>query len=128
MVSTLALPNTHSEKLLEFIRILLPTENNIPNSFYVINKMFTTNLVKEYKLCHICKKQLANNKCPSETCLSNSQNAHLNIRKSIKIVTADIKTQLNSIIKTNLDNINKYKSMLTIYNSNIKLKFYSKLF
>ena len=112
MVSILALPDTHSDKLLEFIRMIIPVDNDLPSSFGIIKKKFTKNSTKEFKLCHICKRELINKTCPSAFCITNSYTPKFNISKSIKVVTADIHTQIHTVIQSNLDTLNRYNSML----------------
>lgn len=45
MVDHLAIAETHKDVVLEFIRLLMPPDNNIPNSYNLIKKFaFGTNL------------------------------------------------------------------------------------
>ena len=65
------LPATQCEDLLEFIRIIIPEDNHMPDSYYKINKSFYKSKVIEFKLCSICQKELnSKKKCPSQTCVS----------------------------------------------------------
>ena len=82
---------------------MVPLDNNLPNSFHIMKKMFTKNSIKEFTLCHICKKQMLHNKCPSDSCLSNSYSRNINSKKSIKVVSADVSSQIHLVITANHD-------------------------
>lgn len=104
------LPSAQCEDLLEFLRILIPNENNMPESFYKINKSFYKSKVIEFRLCSICLKQLnSNKKCPSQTCVSNMSLYSL---RPIKIFILDINKQITFILENNytaiLNNLGKF--------------------
>ena len=103
MVIKLALPHSHCSLLLEFIRLILPIDNNLPDSYYKIKNLnFKTN-VSQFALCKICEVVLdKNKKCPSETCSSH----RIIIKKNIKVLCSNISNQLITILSLH------YKSML----------------
>jgi hypothetical protein len=109
LLNKLSLPETHSEALFEFIKLILPTSNHVSESYYKYKKSFKNTLVKEHKLCHICKMKFVNNKCPSESCCSNREEKKINIKKSIKVIEADIETQIRTILTNHFNTIVKYK-------------------
>jgi hypothetical protein len=104
------LPATQCEDLLEFIRVLIPSENNLPESYYRINNSFHKSEVTEFRLCSICQEQLnSKKKCPSVTCISNMS---LHSLKPIKVFILDINKQITFILENNyqsiLNNLGKY--------------------
>ena len=109
MTAQLNLPESHSEQIFEFIRTILPSDSCQPISYYLFKKLFEYDLIKEIKLCHICQSELNKDKnCPTESCASKRMDKIQNLKKSIKIVTADTKIQLEIIIKNNYDSIVKH--------------------
>ena len=103
-------PATQCEDLLEFLRVLIPNENNMPESYFRINSLFHKSKVIEFRLCSICQEQLnAKKKCPSKTCISNMS---LHSLKPIKVFILDINKQITFILENNyqsiLNNLGKY--------------------
>jgi len=112
-MNKLNLAETHSELLFEFIKIILPENANLADTYYKFKKSFKYDLISETKLCHICHKELKNKICPSKTCISNN-NAKQAIPKSVKIIIADIKQQLDIILTNHYQTIVEYKSILNL--------------
>lgn len=83
------------------------------SSLRLIKKKFTTttNSTKEYKLCHICKRELINKRCPSDSCITHNYASRVNISKSIKVETDDIHTQIHTVLQSNLEIIKRYRSI-----------------
>jgi len=69
LIVKLSIPETHSIALFEFIKLILP-DNMLPESFYLFNKSFKNSMIREVKLCNICKKVFIKNECPSLNCPS----------------------------------------------------------
>lgn len=109
----LSLPESHSEALFEFIKMILPDSNNLPESYYRFNQSFKNKLLKSMKLCHICQSEFVDNACPSSTCYSKREEKKINIKKSIKVVVADIKTQIHTVLSCHYESIVKYKHELS---------------
>ena len=107
VVSKLSLPESSCELLLEFCRTILPEENNLPLTFYEINKTLTSSTIQEYKLCEICQRVLMGKKCPSETCISN---INVKCHIPIKVFMLDIERQIMFIFNNHYDTIIKYMS------------------
>lgn len=78
-------------------------------SYYILKKKNENTLVKEIKLCHLCKKELVNRKCPNDDCLSHRLTRKEVVKKSIKIVTVDIAAQLDVILGEYYSLIVKHK-------------------
>jgi len=112
LLTRLNLPETHCELLFQFIQLILPETNVLDETYYRLKKKFKYNLIKEIKLCYLCHEQLKNNCCTNENCLSIREEKKVVVKKSIKIITADIKTQLLIILGNNYSSIIKYKSIL----------------
>ena len=111
VIDKLELAETHSECLLDFIRLILPTNNNLPNSVYRIKKRSTYSKIKTYYLCKICESKLVDNKCPSETCYSHKTI----IKKHIQIHCANVTSQLEIILSNHLNSINDYLSIIKLF-------------
>jgi hypothetical protein len=107
----LSLPETHSVALFEFIKLILP-ENSLAESFYLFNKSFKNSMIREVKLCNICNRKFVKNECPSSTCSSRRQEKKISIKKSIKIVMADIRSQINVVLQSHYNTIIEYKYKL----------------
>lgn len=107
LVDKLSLPVSHSDLLLEFIRIILPENNNLPCSVYKIKRKNVVNEIRAYKLCKICETELVDNKCSSENCLSH----RTNIKKNIQVHCAKVSTQLGIILKNHSNSIKQYTSI-----------------
>lgn len=105
-VEKLAIPEINCEFLLEFIRLILPTDNKLPTSHYKIKKSINATEIIQYNLCSICERVLVDKQCPSETCFSQSTT----IKKNIKIYTANITTQLQIILNFHTDSMKRYIS------------------
>lgn len=103
MVIKLSSPQSHCLLLLEFIRLILPVNNNLPDSYYKIKNLnFKTN-VSQFSLCKICEMGLdKNKKCQSDTCASH----RIVIKKNINVLCSNISNQLITILSLH------YKSML----------------
>jgi hypothetical protein len=113
LIDKISSPPAHCEYLLEVFRLVIPNENNLPESFYKINKSFYKSKVVEFKLCSVCEKRLnTKNKCPSESCLSNHC---IHSFKPIKVFILDIKKQITFILENNytsiLNNLGNLKKM-----------------
>ena len=104
-VGKLAIAETHCDMLLNFIRLLLPMDNNLPLSYRRIRKLVSEDGMKKLSLCSICFRELSKFKlCPSETCLSNR-------RPKTTITTicvASKRTQIANIVSRNISAINSY--------------------
>lgn len=114
LVDRLALPDTHSEILLEFIRAIVPRSNNLTTSYHKIkqSKNSSSSLYfNEFKLCSVCNSKLKQTDCESSTCLYN----RLTKRKYIHVVISNIKFQIEQIITNNYDSLVKYKSKKLVY-------------
>jgi hypothetical protein len=112
LITALNLPETHSERVYEFIKLILPENSTMLDTYYRFKKHFNYNLIKEIKLCHICHLELKDNKCLSESCVSHSLEKKVVIKKSIKVVTADIETQIRLVLHNHYSSIVKYKCEL----------------
>lgn len=111
LLTTLNLPETHAETLYEFIRLILPTSHILAESYYRFKKSFNFKMIKEIKLCHICHLELTKTGCPSHSCFSHKEKEQkINLKKSIKIVVADVKSQLDIILRNHHLSILNYKS------------------
>ena len=51
LVDKFSLPENKRDSLLEFIRLLLPQENNLPKTYYMIKKGVNASEIKEISLC-----------------------------------------------------------------------------
>lgn len=112
LITALNLPETHSERLYEFIKLILPNSSTMLETYYRFKTNFNYNLIKEIKLCHICQRELINKECPSETCSSHSLEKKIVLKKSIKVVTADIEAQIRLVLCNHYESIVKYKADL----------------
>ena len=113
VASKLSLPETGCELLLEFCRNILPSENNLPLTYYEINKTLKRSNIIEYKLCEICESVLdRKKKCPSETCISN---INVVCHRPIKVFILDIESQILFILNNHYDTIKKYTSNIQFY-------------
>ena len=110
LISKINLPETHSEILFEFIRVILPADNLLAETFYRFKKCFNFNIPKEKRLCSICKRELKDNKCPCSTCVSIRFTKKEAIRRSIKIVSVGIRPILINILNNHYDKMIRYKS------------------
>ena len=107
LISTCSLPETHSNKLYEFIRLILPDDSTLADTFYKFNKSFNYEMIKEKKLCSICQKEMKLNQCPNLNCASANMSKKERVKKSIKIVIANVCSQLKNILS------NYYERMIT---------------
>lgn len=75
----MSLPEIHRELLLEFIRTIVPKENNLPLSYRSIKKKAGVTSIKEHSLCKGCGVEIENRKegeskiikCDTALCLAN---------------------------------------------------------
>ncbi len=110
LISILNLSETHSNSLFEFIRLILPQSHTLPGSYYLFKRCFSYNMINEIKLCHICKLKLTKKCCPSDSCVSKNNSVKENTKKSIKVVVANLKSQLLLILKRHYFDMINYKS------------------
>lgn len=114
LLSRLHLSETQAESILEFVRVILPDNNKLPESYYRFKSLTKTNLIKQIKLCNLCKKELVNGSCPNDSCGSSriyQGNKNLISKKSIKIIEADLKSQIEIVLLHHYEHIVKYKSI-----------------
>jgi hypothetical protein len=109
LLTKLSLPETHAEMVYEFVQLILPDNNTMIESYYRFNKSFKNPLIKQIKLCHICRSELINNTCPRQLCYSKQLEKEIVIKKSIKIIVADIKTQIITILSNHYETMVNYK-------------------
>ena len=102
LVDKLELPEKRSDILLDFVRLLLPINNNLPSSSYMIKKSMDVKL-SQYKICKNCFSELSKNVC--EKC--NDTNA-----SKIKIHTLNIAKQIITILDNHICHINDYKGKI----------------
>jgi len=110
LISSLNLSENHSNSLFEFIRLILPESNTLPRSYYLFKRSFNYNMINEIKLCHICKLKLKKSGCPSASCISKTNTEKENKKRSIKIVVANLTSQLKIILKRHYLDIINFKS------------------
>ena len=115
IIVKLSISEAQAKILYEFIKLILPVSNNLEESYYRFKKSFDLSKVKEIRLCQICHFELKNHACPSESCLSHRLEKKINIKKSIKVVVADVKSQLLSILTQHYESIIKYQSKTILY-------------
>lgn len=101
--------------MFEFIRLILPASNIQAESYYRFKKSFKTDMIVEKKLCHLCQKTLIKNKCPSESCASRSLKTNVVVKKSIKVVVGNVKSQLKAILDNHYDKMIRYKRNLIVF-------------
>ena len=114
LTSRLYLSETQAEAIFEFTRLILPENNNLPESYYRLKNFTKNNLIQEIKLCNLCKSKLKNNKCPNETFGSISlyrNNKNLIAKKSIKIIEANLLAQIQIVLTHHYESIVKYRSI-----------------
>ena len=94
---------------LEFIRLILPLDNNIPESYYKIKKLNHKSKIQEAFLCKTCEDKLDHKKkCTNEFCSS----YNLTIKRPIKCYTANVKDQLNDILNKHYKTMIKYRGKI----------------
>ena len=111
-VDKLALPETQVDILLDFIRLILPIQNNCPLSYYSIKKSIGTPDITSTLICKICDGEIETvkphtKKCNTEGCASASLGLKSN--SFIKVFNANIITQITRIYSEHHNTILKYK-------------------
>ena len=75
LVDRLSMPESHRETLLEFTRLILPPDNNLPNSYYQIKKSIPTPNITEITLCKLCNELVIHEKGKKKQCKNEFFNA-----------------------------------------------------
>ncbi|CAF1026554.1 unnamed protein product [Brachionus calyciflorus] len=115
----MALPESNRNVLYNFIQLLLPSDSNIPKSYYLLKKDIKFDSISSSLLCSFCKndidivkykdKRLVKN-CITETC-SNFKR-RISRKNSIKLFNANIEDQIKNILNNNFDTIFKYQEKI----------------
>jgi len=113
VVGRLSMSAQHAEIMLEFIRLILPLDNNIPSSFYRIKNSILTPNVTESILCKLCKNKVTFQKgkkklCSNELCQASDK--YLKSSDLIKVFNSNVETQIVSILDDHYQAIIDYQS------------------
>lgn len=80
-----------------------------------MKKSFNRNdLIVEKKLCHLCKAVLIKNCCPDKDCNGRLLKKAEAVKKSIKVVTANVHVQLSTILSNHYSTMIKYKRISSL--------------
>lgn len=115
VVGRLSMSAQHADIMLEFIRVLFPLDNNVPNSFYMINNSILTPNVTESILCKLCKNEVTFQKgrkklCSNELCQASDK--YLKSSDLIKVFNSNVETQIISILDDHYQAIIDYQSKI----------------
>jgi hypothetical protein len=124
-VDKLGVPEEKRDMILDLIRFTLPTLNELPVSYYMIQKTIPKPEISSFLLCKICnheissskyndteeekklfKKSKAIKKCINDECSSNRMG--LKSRSFVKVFSLNIFSQLKIIIENNEKCISNY--------------------
>jgi len=124
-VDKLAIPETQRDIVLDFIRLTLPSLNNLPLSYHMVEKSIQKPEISSFILCKICNQEISSLKydeseekkkiykkkkklkyCPNEDCSSNSLG--LKSRSFVKVFSLNIFSQLNTIITNHEETMLNY--------------------
>ncbi len=104
LTSKLSIPANKCDVLLDFIRMILPNDNLLPSSFYLIKKGFLKEKPISYKICSTCNDPFSSKKCEKQLCLDAKS------KRLVRCHVSNISTQLRLIAGNYYDIISKYKS------------------
>ena len=119
LTSKLSIPVNKCEMLLDFIRMILPNDNRLPSSFYLIRKGFLKEKTISFKICSVCNDAFRTRTCEKQSCLDAKS------KRFVRCHVSNITTQLRLIVDNYYDSITKYKSKLKIYFINYFLIYFS---
>ena len=111
-VGRMALPEAHCETLLNFVRLILPLDNNLPLSYRRIKKVVNDECMEKTVLCSICFSELNDDKrCSSETCSSHRKEKFL----KTTVCVGNVKKQIEYVINANREAISSYRGNIFLY-------------
>ena len=124
-VESLLIPETRRDAVLDLIRLVLPTVNNLPTSYHMIQKTLPKPEMSSFMICKICGDEISSSKyndskeklnferrkrklkkCTNENCSSNKM--ALKSKSFIKVYSLNIFTQLKNILTNHEPTIKKY--------------------
>lgn len=115
MVDQIALAETHRDVVLEFIHLILPVENIIPNSYNLIKNSIAVPDIKTRIACKFCgeeveivkiKGQKTQKICKNELCVSKT--SELKSKDTIKIFSSNIASQMKVILNNHHHTMQNY--------------------
>ena len=115
-VNKLAIAENQRETVLEFIRLLLTVDNNLPCSYNKIKKSVEMPDIKNNILCKFCNKKIEFEKIGRKKfkkftktlCISNRQG--IKSKSLVKVIEVDIVSQLRIILDNHKQSIDSYHS------------------
>jgi hypothetical protein len=111
------IPNKTLDKILKFIRVILPSEGiNVPKTYKSLLKTFQLNKTIKKKICGICSKGLMEKEtCLESECLKIKNFRENRGKKDPSLIEFNIKSELQHTLEKNWASIMSYK---TVLNSN----------
>ena len=106
--SKMSLSEQDKEIFFEFIKTIIPSENFLTESYYLMNKTIKlTSEVTVRTLCGVCERPMVNSNCSSETCFSNKMKK----KKIIKVAVSNLESQILNTLSNHYDTICTYKGL-----------------
>jgi hypothetical protein len=105
----LQLSEQATQTLLEFIRAVLPSLNNIPSALSKLLSGLNIDKPEEVRICSVCNQETNKAKCENRKCESNSL-TNKTIQCVENVIIFDIERQLREVLKREWNNFATYKS------------------
>ena len=100
--SKMSLSEQDIEIFYEFIKTIIPSENLLTESYYLMNKNAKlTSEIKVKTLCGVCERPMLNNNCSSETCYFNKMKKN----KIIKVAVSNLESQILNTLSNHYSTI-----------------------
>jgi hypothetical protein len=108
LMQKMSLAKTHRNLILKFIKSILPGDNKIAPSYYLLsNKLNEVQKLKNsvFKICSTCYEKIQRNNCLNPNCLTKSNKKSLTIDVAIE----NWEKRIELIINKNKESISEYK-------------------